>query len=309
MTPVDPSKLCVLVTVYHPYLWCAGFTMELLDRFWPAHPPVFFCGLTAEEAGGLPHIPIRNPEQPRVWAEFARDAAKELRGRGFELVYFLLEDHPPLGPCHDRHLNVTLPGLMNTLPASYIGLLGWDNRRFAVKGGPILPAGQFRLMHLTAPRAPRFHLHPSLFRMETLVACFEALCLSERPNPWGFEKLCDKPDAPLPDEDKAACYQICGEALALRDPGGPARGLRAAERFLFHRAMSVVPHLRKVGWDMAFWDALGFDNFFYEGPLPIFYSGIMSRKRVNPYFLRHLKSHPDPAFDRLVERAEAEASR
>lgn len=302
------KRICLLVTVYLPYRWCAEFTLDLLDRFWPSHPPVFFCGLTSEEAGRLPHIPIRDPGGKRVWAQFALDAATDLAGRGYDLVYFMLEDHPPLGRCNARHLEVTLPGLVDSLPASYIGLLGWDNRRFAARGGAVLPAESYRLMHLTEPRAPRFHLHPSLFRMSALLACLEAVSRSERPDPWGFEKLCDKPDAPLPEIDKAGCYQVCGEELAAIPPARAMRWTRAAERFLFHRAMSIVPHLRKIGLDMFFWDALGFDNFFYEGPLPMFYSGIMSRKRVNPYLLKFFKRHPDPAFAPLLERAAKENS-
>lgn len=293
MNPIHPEKLCLLVTVYHPYRWVAPLTRRLLDRFWPDHPPLFFCGLTADEAGDLPHLPCPKPELPRVWADFALHAAQELRDRGFEACYFMLEDHPPLAPCHQDHLHHTLPRLLNDLPAAYIGLMGWDNRRFATRGGPLV--GERKLMHLTAPNAPRFHLHPALFRMDALVACLENLAVSERPNPWGFEKLNDKPDAALPEAFKASCYQICGENLALRHPSAAKRVVRTLERGFYHKAMNLFPLFQKFGKGMAFWDVMGFDDYFYDGPFPMFYSGVMAHGKVSSNFLRHLARHPDPA--------------
>lgn len=309
MNPIDPSRLCMLVTVYHPYRWVAPFTRRLLDRFWPGHPPLFFCGLTAEEAGDLPNIPWPSPDLPRVWADFALAAARRLQSEGYEACYFLLEDHPPLAECHEEHLNRTLPGLLSELPASYIALMGWDNRRFATRGGPI--GGPCRMMRLSAHNAPRFHLHPSLFRMDALVACLENLAASERPNPWGFEKLNDKPDAALPQEFKEACYQICGEKLALRAPGAGRRVARNLERQFYHKVMNLFPILNKAGWGMAFWDTMGFDNFFYDGPFPMFYSGVMARGRVSPFFLRYIERQSDPPaeFLEIADAARVQAAR
>jgi hypothetical protein len=301
------SDLAILVSVYHPYRWTAFFTHELLERYWPDHPPVFFCGLTTEEAGTLPHLPVERPELPRVWGHFVLDAARALRDRGFTKTYFLLEDHPPLAACHQLHLNETLPALSDSLPASYIGLMGWDNRRFVTRA-PI--TGPHRFMHLSVPRAPRFHLHPSLFRLDAFIACLELLARSEKPTPWGFEKYNDKLDADLPVTAKETCYQICGEDLALNAPDPLRRTVSAGERWFYHRLMNLFPPLHRIGLGMAFWDALGFDNYFYNGPFPMFYSGIMSRGRVNPYFVRYLRRHraDEPIFQRLLAEASAQGA-
>lgn len=296
------TDVSILVSVYHPYRWTAFFTRELIETYWPDHPPLFFCGLTPEEAGTLPHLPVEEEAHPRVWGHFVLDAARELRARGFTKTYFLLEDHPPLAACHAEHLNRTLPTFIDSLPAAYIGLMGWDNRRFVTRA-PL--TGPHRFMHLTPPRAPRFHLHPSLFRLDALIACLELLVSREKPNPWGFEKYCDKLDAPLPEEFKSTCYQICGEELALRPPSPVGRATAAAERFFYHRMMSLFPPLQRIGLGMKFWDTLGFDNYFYNGPFPMFYSGIMSRGRVNPFFLRFIRKHR--AGEALYERLLAEA--
>lgn len=308
LKPIRTDRLCVLITVYHPYRWTAPFTWQMIQKFWPEHPPVYFCGLTPEEAGDLPHIPVADAALPRVWADFACDAAKRLHSDGFEAVYFFLEDHMPLDRCHAAHLHDLLPGLLNSLPASYIGLMGWDNRRFATRGGDVLPSAQHRLMHLTTTRAPRFHLHPSLFRMDALVACLEALRNFEKPNPWGFEKLCDKPDAPLPEEFRRSCYQICGSELALKKPVFPEGLFADLERWIFHRAMSLVPLAGKMGAGNWLSKTIGFDNFFYNGPFPMFYSGVMAGGRVNPFFLNHLKTRRDPAFDGLIAAAQERAA-
>ena len=308
MTDIDPSRLCILVTVYHPYRWCARFTMAALDRFWPSHPPVFFCGLTEEEAEGLPIIPLRSADRPRVWAQFAFDAVSELKARGFEAVYFMLEDHMPLGDCNEEVLNEVLPEMLNRLPSSYIGLMGWDNRRYATIAGPILGPEHCGFCHLAAPRAPRFHLHPSLFRAEVLHAGLDAVRRSAKPDPWGFEKLLDKEDAPLPREYKESCYQIRGSLLALKPEGFKDRCLSACERFFFHRLMSVAPAAGKAGFGKQFWTWAGFDDFYYNGPFPMFFSGVMAGGKINPFFLRHLKKHPDDFFSDLVEEAQQRAA-
>lgn len=301
------SDVCILISVYHPYRWTAFFTHELIGKYWPNHPPLFFCGLTPEEAGPLPCLPVRKEELPRVWGHFVLDACRELKSRGFSKTYFLLEDHPPLAPCSEKHLNETLPALLDTIPASYIGLMGWDNRRFVTKA-PI--TGPHRFMHLTPAKAPRFHLHPSLFKLDALIACLELLTRQDKPTPWGFEKICDKLDADLPEEFKKSCYQVYGEELALHSPSTVGSLAAKAERFFYHRMMNLFGPLHRIGLGMKFWDTLGFDDFFYNGPLPMFYSGIMSRGRVNPFFLKYLqtKRADEPVFQRLIEEARAQGA-
>lgn len=308
LQPIRADRLCILITVFHPYRWLAPFTWEMIEKFWPGHPPVYFCGLTSEEAGDLPHIPVAHGSLPRVWGDIALQAAKTLQADGFEAVYFFLEDIMPLDLCHAENLRGLLPSLLNSLPASYIGLMGWDNRRFATKAGEVLPPDRHRLLHLTTARAPRFHLHPALFRMEALVACLEALSTQEKRNGWGFEKLCEKLAAPLPDEFKQTCYQICGAELALKKPASVRRLFDSAERWVFHRAMSLVPLADRVGCGTRLAKAIGFDNFYYNGPFPMFYSGVMAGGRVNPFFLRYLERRRDPVFRKLTEAAQEHAA-
>ncbi len=301
LTPIHTDSFCVLISVYHPYRWIAPHTWKMIQTFWPNHPPVFFCGLTSEEAGELPHIPVHEGHLPRVWADFVFDAAAKLKADGFEAVYFFLEDHMPLDACHELNLNTLLPALLNTLPASYIGLMGWDNKRFATRAGPVLPAEHHRLKHLTTERAPRFHLHPSLFRMDALIECLEALKQHDKPNPWGFEKLSDKLDAPISKDFKESCYQICGSELALNKPRYLKLFMETARHWFFHRMMSLVPLACRLGFGKQFFKFIGFDDFFYNGPFPMFYSGVMAAGKINPFFTKHLKRRNDRIFDELLQ--------
>ena len=283
--------ICILASVYFPYRWVAEPTRRLIDAFWPDHPPLFFCGLTSEEAGALPHIPCNETAHPRSWAGFVKGAAVELQRRGFRQCYFLLEDQPPLAPCHSGHLAKTLPRLLDSLGGAYCGLMGWDSRRFTCRA-PLLPEARHRLMHLTPPKAPRFHLHPALWNLAALEACASLTLRESQHTPWRFEKTCDKPDAELSEEMKAGCYQISAESLM--ETAWPKKLRGTLERFAFHRLMALSPLAHRLGIGPAYWDAVGFDDFLYEGPYPMFYAGVMSRGRLNPFFRRWVLSQKNP---------------
>ena len=74
------ADLAILVPVYHPYRWVAPFMQRALDEFWKDHPPVFFCGLQAEEAVGLEALPLRDAALPRDWAAYTNRLKQRSRG-------------------------------------------------------------------------------------------------------------------------------------------------------------------------------------------------------------------------------------
>jgi hypothetical protein len=289
--PSPPDDLCILVTVYAGYRHLAGLMTRLLDRFWPAHPPVFLCGAEAPDAGGQP-LPRPPGVDAADWVAFTRHAADQLLTKGYRHVYLLCEEHVPLAPCHEEHLNRTLPAFADARDARYIGLMGWDNRRYTSKA-PVLGPEDYRLKHLTLERDPRFHLHPALWRIETLIRVCDLVLPRDDRSPWRLEKEADHASAALPEHDKSGCYQVCAETLGLH----PARGLELAlqrlARFAFHRAMALYPALQRIGLGKAYWELIGFDDFLYPGPYPLFYSGIMVKGRPNEKMLRRLARSPD----------------
>ena len=294
-------SLCILSPVFHGYRWLAPFMSEALDCYWPKHPPVFYCGLTAEEAGGLEMLPLGEPALPRDWLVFVREAALELQRRGYSQCYLLLEEHLPLAPCHVRHLNETLPALMEELAAAYISLMGWDNRRYSTRA-PLLDARHFQLMHLSTPRAPRFHLHPSLWRLDALIGCLELALRDPVHSTWRFEKVAEKSDADLSAEWKRGCYQICGRAMALNPSGKHAA---RASQFVFHKLMALYPHIPSRALAKRYWHWVGFDNFFYNGPYPMFFSGVMAKGQLNPHLARFVKKRAELSlrFEKILAAA------
>lgn len=298
-----PADLAILVPVYHPYRWLAPYMQRGLEAFWKDHPPVFFCGLREDEAEGLPALPLRDATLPRDWCAFVLDAVETLRARGFSQCYLLLEEHLPLAECHALHLNGTLPQLLDELDAAYIGLMGWDNRRYTTRA-PILDARRHHLMHLSIPSAPRFHLHPSLWRLEALRDCLNLVLRDAVHTPWRFEKVTDRADAGLATRWKTGCYQVCGRRLAAHPPGRVGAWAQAVERFVFHKLMALQPRLPTAVARRKFWEAAGFDDFFYNGPYPMFFSGVMAKGGINPCFARHIQKHPAHAAGLAAKLAE-----
>jgi len=288
------SDRCILVPVWHQYRWLVPLTFRLLDEHWPDHPPMFFAGLTAAEAGALPHVPVSDPERRANWSWMTGDGVRQVAEKGYRKIYLIAEEHVPLRDCHAGHLNETLPRWMDELSASYIGLMGWDNRRYPSRS-PLLPSSHGCMMHLTGAGDPRFHLHPGLWRTEVLAACCALAEKDKNGSAWNFEKVNDKLDAPHAAAWKQGCYQIAARRLSLR-PGSPAARLaRSAERFVFNKLMALYPHIPDRNAANAYARAVGFDDFFCDGPYPMFYSGLMAKGIINPYCEKFLRRTPEGA--------------
>ena len=288
ISPENPHGLCILVPVYHPYSWIAPFMAEALETFWPNHPPIFFCGLTSAEAPHLPTLPLSETALPRDWAAFTLDAISALQSQGFSQCYLLLEEHLPLAPCQTTHLNSTLPVLLEKLQASYIGLMGWDNRRYSTRA-PILSQNEHCLMHLSTPQAPRFHLHPSLWRIDALADALRLTLHGKNHTPWRFEKVNERHDAELPAQWKNGCYQISGAMLSLRKPSITQNISLWIERVIFHKLMAIHQFVPTGSISKKLWQWIGFDNFYYDGPYPMFFSGVMAKGEINPFFIRYMQ--------------------
>lgn len=291
--------------VWEDYRWLAPIAADLLDRFWPAHPPLFLVGLTAAEAGTRAHFPIGEVAMRRNWAWMVRDGVRQARAAGFARAYLVAEEHIPLAPCHEAHLNQTLPRLMTAWNAVYFSLMGWDNRRFAYRA-PLLGEDHHRMRHLTAPRSPRFHLHPALWRLDALERCADLALRDEAKNgsAWHFEKTADQPDADLPEAWKRGCYQIAASRLSTQPLTFARKWREGAERWFYHRLMALLPRLpAKTAARLAEW--AGFDDVYCDGPYPLFFSGVLRKGRLNDYLVKRLRRSEDGQG--LIARIESAA--
>lgn len=282
------ESLAILVPVWKNYQWIAPLTARLLDRFWPGHPPVWYVGLDQASSTELNILPLAADLDRSNWTKVLLAGVQQLREKGVELCYLINEEHVPLAPCAKIHLEKTLPDLMRDAPAVYISLMGWDNRRYPSRS-PVIPEFH-HCKHLVGAGDPRFHLHPALWRTEVLEACCQLALRdpSKNGSAWHFEKVNDRAGSELPEAWNRRCYQISAAALSARPRGPVARLVSAAERWIYHKLMAVYPLIPHPGAANRYARAVGFDNFFCDGPYPMFYSGIMVKGGLNPYFLKFL---------------------
>lgn len=293
-------KCEILIPVWHGYQWMAPLTWELLQRHWPAHPPISFVGLSGGERD-LPALPVSSQTERGNWTAVLREGVRQVREKGVDYVYLIAEEHVPLASCHERHLNETLPRLMEEMPAVYISLMGWDNRRYTSKS-PVLGPERFRMKHLAGDRDPRFHLHPALWRTEALEACCDLALRDAGKNgsAWHFEKANDRMENALPESWKHQCYQICAEAMSVRAPSRAQHVAGALERTVFHKLMALYPLIPSRSLANRYARAAGFDDFFCDGPYPMFYSGVMAKGRINPYLEKFLGRRDPSLLERIV---------
>jgi len=287
-------KTGILVPVWVNYRWIAPLTKELIDREWPDHPELWFCGLERAPESGWNVIPMSEPAECTNWTRVLLDGVDGMIARGFDTLYIIPEEHVPLAKCRADDLNVALPDLMVRLDALYISLMGWDNRRFVSKS-PVLSNQDFGLKHLTGPRDPRFHLHPALWNAEAARTCCKIALENKSAggSAWHFEKATGGAGAPLPAGWETRCYQIRASVLSTHPRGWMSAAASWCERSLFHKLMALVPHLPKA-WVSPYLRAIPFDDVFCDGPYPMFYSGIMAKGGPNKHFVHFLrKKNPD----------------
>ncbi len=292
-------KTGILVPVWKDYAWIAPITLETLDAWWPSHPEIRFCGLA--DPKGLPAFPLESGIDRSNWTQVLLGGVVNMRASGFGRVYLILEEHIPLGRCHEEHLNFTLPALMDALPASYISLMGWDNRRFTSRS-PVLGKSRHHLKHLTGANDPCFHLHPALWDLETLELCCRVALQNRDKNgsAWHFEKACARSDAPLP-QAANECYQIRASSMALRPPTPARSALAAIDRFVFHKIMALYPWIPGSRAGRVFLRNVPFDDVFCNGPYPMFFSGIMAKGGLNRFFMNHLRRSNPVLMDRILD--------
>lgn len=131
---------CILIPSHVGYWSLAIFTASQIDRCWKDYPPIFVCGLDQLKQ---------------------KDGVGEVRQRGFEVVYLILDDHPPMGLCRDDIPNYVLPEILQRLGADNISLFGSGQGR-GIEGRV------FRELGIGIERLPesyrwRYSLHPGLW--------------------------------------------------------------------------------------------------------------------------------------------------
>jgi hypothetical protein len=286
---MDRSRLCILIPTCDRYLEMACFTRKMIDRLWPEHPPVFMCGLPTppQDAAFL-----ASDADPRDWAGGVRCATRELLDRGFDLVYVILDDHPPFGPCNARHLNETLPRLARELSAACISLLGWGQGQQPVQG-ETLGADHYWMQRVSEQHLWKFSLHPGLWSLSVLDGICEWLVcdssLAQR-SAWAFERRCGPANAPLPEEWKRGTYRVYGSRMI--SPLRQARFTRLRlERLFCHAIRHTLISLKKTDALVKFDSNTRHLFRYYEGAYPMVHSGVLVKGTASPCAIRFIRRH------------------
>lgn len=296
-SPVADPDCCILVSTCDRYRVLAELTGRLLDRHWPGHPPVFYCG--AASGGGETWLPLR--DHPTDWIGIVGRAVSELRRQGFRLGYLIMEDHPPVFACAVEHLNRTLPRLIGQLGAAYIDLNGWGQGR--PQRGVVLGRKHYWLEHMSRSYLWKFQLHPALWRLDALAAILEGLAPNlplERRSPWAFEEGAARKDALVPEDLKERAYRVCGERMSAWPVKAHLVGL---ERLGVAILRSALGRLLGDGAYRRVHEVAGFVFDYYHGPYPLFRHGALVRGRPNRGLVRFLTLHGRRGLAREIQVA------
>ncbi len=280
----------ILMPTFDRYRWLASFTERQLDHWWPGHPPVWRCGCSAPADDR--YLPLRRDS--RDWMGIALDAARELEQRGARQAYVILDDIPPVGPCHAEHLNATIPRWMDELDAACIGLNGWGQGR--LPAGNAWDAARLDLQRVAPSFAWRFPLHPTLWRVRAFIEILEALTQVDHPqkrSAWAFERRAGETLGSPAARWSELSFRVCGPRMV-----SPTFRIRRPLALWLQRRVTGALHgaARVLGRDAAA-DAIQRRALWlhrpYVGPYPLVHSGLMSAGRPNPHFLRFMRAHGD----------------
>lgn len=291
--------ICILLSTCDKYIKLAELTVVLIDERWKDHPPIFVCGLSSPCDGNAETLMLHN--DPQDWIGIARSAAEQLLEKGYQKCYLILDDHPPIKTCNETHLNINLPTLMDTLHATYIGLHGWDQN--TLSDGRILGFDYYFLQHQTVSFLWQYALHPALWDIQDFLNMTELLYKTaddiKSQSIWAFERRSGAFPSPFPLDLQGRSYRIFGLGM-LR---GKYRVLRALTRRFFYFSVNVwsliLKRLFGVEAQQKFVDSVIHETLFFDGPYPIYWSGVMQKGSLNKNFERFL----------LVRRQDGELSR
>ncbi|MCX6966392.1 MAG: hypothetical protein NTZ46_01205 [Verrucomicrobia bacterium] len=200
------SSTCILVPSYPGNEEASLFTLRLLTQHWAQHPPLYRIGMAPVLEGDLPFA-----GDTRSWIEVLQSGCVQLLEKGFDSVYLILDDHPPVGACHEAHLNVTLPTAMAALGGCYFQLTGWDGMTY-FKSQAV--CSNVRGLRRLGPGFQfHFQLHPALWNLKMLEGLSRRFLELGFRTAWDFERAARSLYPELPKEWQQGGYAIQGRGM------------------------------------------------------------------------------------------------
>ncbi|MEM1156892.1 MAG: hypothetical protein AAF649_03085 [Verrucomicrobiota bacterium] len=274
-------KRAILIPTFKRYRPLAELTRMKIQQLWSDAPKIYLSGVSTEGEPGW--VPQSGKEGS--WGVDLLYSVQWLVNEGFEQLYLILDDHPPVRLCGEIYLNETLPYFMEQSDATYIGLLGWGQGQGSM--GTCLGDGHQGIEKTAGDYQYKFSLHPGLWHAPRLQKILEVM-LDEFPNeptPWKFEKFSGSLKS-LEALYLDKCYRI--------------DGLSSSPRKWFSRTIRRQRILTKSrqGQLNTFGGAV---RAYYEGPYPMIWSGVMHRGELNPAYLKYLNLFGQQSYVRELK--------
>ena len=283
-------KAAILISTFDRYERLARWTAAQIERQWPQHPPIFYSGLTGKNEQNLGFS-----GDSKDWMSVTLHAVERLQQRGFTHAYLILDDHPPVGACHEETLNELLPSLALKLNAAYIGLLGYGQHRPVA--GKILGRKYSLLEQSSIHYRWKFSLHPRLWNLKALHTILLQRMKTyqvELRTAWNFEQYRDEPSDPEIFSLMKSSYRIRGARFLKKKCQMKAEMLcEITERFvadimLFKAKLTGGLFARDLAQKKLLWH-----YGHYLGPYPLFWSGVMQQGKPNQDWERWLQRSND----------------
>lgn len=288
-------ETCILLSTCDRYIDLARLTTALIHQRWKDHPPVFVCGVSHPFRGDVETFPLVN--HPQDWIGIAESAVHSLIEKGYKKCYLILDDHPPLGACNDVHLNHTLPALMDRLEAAYIGLHGWGQN--TLSEGIMLGVSECYLQQQSDMFLWRYALHPALWDLRAFRDIAGALPIlgddMASRSVWAFERRAGASPSPIPPMWHGRSYRIFGLGM-LGERFGLMHGVA---RWLMYALLNLlffgVKRIFGTTTQEKLVSSIVHELLFYNGPYPIYWSGVMQKGGLHKNFEKYMVSHNQDA--------------
>lgn len=264
-------SVAILLSSCERYCEIANFTMNEIRVLWENHPPIYSCGFH----GASIKTSFQLQNIPSEWARIHLEAVIELKKLGYDKVYLIIDDHPPLGRCHSEVLNRLLPQWMDELEATYIGLLGSDQNQ----GQWGIKEKHYPLEKMDENQLFKFQLHPALWKIEKLEKILRGFVENYNPvdqNIWRFERVGN--DSWVDKKYLEKTYRIEGEKLVYSS--FLCRLELRLRAYVQKRIRKWLKDEKKADliWQ---WGFAGFISHYYAGPYPLMWAGLMNGGKPN----------------------------
>lgn len=274
----------ILLSTCKSYQKYVEITCNIIERYWKYHPEIFIVG--GSGVSGYRQISFNCSEND--WIGMAYEAVSWLGRSGFEYMYLILDDHPPVGHCNLKFLNQTMPCLAKNLNATHFMLSGWDQFQ-PKKGEYILKDGQ-KLLKNDKSFKWKFDLHPGFWNISHLKNVLN-LIIDISPRVYSareFEGAAANFKLNIPQHYLENTYKLEGDRNA--------EGRRWYQNPIKRKYLLFAIYLMRTiflklpsRWCRVFDAKIEIYTQYINGPYPMYWSGFVKKGSLNTNLIKFIQ--------------------